>query len=567
MSTTYNARDEANSIPGCPFGFPAQRYILDPLTAPEPSQLDGPGSSFFNPRRSLSLNYKLEDIPIHPQRRHSSYPTPPRLISPPRPAVPIYHPKPLSPGRRHSYLPPTEWVPAEVVLGRSQSLTTSSQRPSFLGRSQSLTSSIQWPNFADFALPDPDSSNKIKGSASQDKQGVHHDTQRGQKTQNVQPAQITQSGQGKPEAPDPRDAQSSQKPRSVATTSSIGPDPKPEKAASSPRPDKVRVGRKPPQTHYTQGTAEILSEILSDKTSSFINRIFPLRDSATSADNTVPTLRRTGSLTQKLADNMSSYGASERTGPDRRPSERKHHSRKSSRPYTDTIDSLDRVGGLYHHGGPFDATLAAVNKHKKTSPLEAVKDTNMEALKATPREYIEDSLRKHVPLQGTATIPPGMPDMNGNIMRYREGADLMRESDAPGGAYRRWDFIPYDPEDLKGKGEPSYTIEKAFKEKEPSRRARRHSSSFGHGTTTVAYEMQNRTNQPPPVPPKDAGVSVRRRSFSHATTSGASPWMSTSDRLDPKGSSFGRGGLGRSDSTSKRITDGIKRRFGSLRRK
>lgn len=75
------------------------------------------------------------------------------------------------------------------------------------------------------------------------------------------------------------------------------------------------------------------------------------------------------------------------------------------------------------------------------SPVEAVRESNNEALRATPREYIQDSLEKHVPLQGTAIIPPGMADMRGDTMNYEEGADLMREKDAPGGAYKRYDFI------------------------------------------------------------------------------------------------------------------------------
>lgn len=116
----------------------------------------------------------------------------------------------------------------------------------------------------------------------------------------------------------------------------------------------------------------------------------------------------------------------------------RHH-----RPDTDTIDALDTAvfGGTYHHGGPYDATLASRNTNKMYSPVEAVKDSNMEAIKATPIEYIKDSLDKHMPLQGTATIPPGMADMSGNILDYEDGADLMREADAAGGPYRRWDFI------------------------------------------------------------------------------------------------------------------------------
>jgi hypothetical protein len=31
-----------------------------------------------------------------------------------------------------------------------------------------------------------------------------------------------------------------------------------------------------------------------------------------------------------------------------------------------------------------------------------------------------------------------MAGLDGKPMNYEEGADLMRESDAPGGAYKRW---------------------------------------------------------------------------------------------------------------------------------
>ncbi|CAK7234149.1 hypothetical protein SBRCBS47491_008851 [Sporothrix bragantina] len=257
-------------------------------------------------------------------------------------------------------------------------------------------------------------------------------------------------------------------------------------------------------------------------------------------------------------------------------STRKHRSSRSNRPYTDTIDSLDRVGGVvYHHEGPYDATLAAVNKNKKKSPLEAVKDSNLEALKATPPEYIKDSLVKHVPLQGTSNVPSGMPDRNGNVLYYEEGADLMREADAPGGAYRRYDFVKYLPEDLKGKGEPSYSIEKAIKDQESKGKMRKHSSSFSHSNgSPMAYEMGPTgasRNQAAPLLSNNskgaANVSVRRRSMSHSIASGAA-----NDHLDGLDSSHlsplgEEGGLARSSSVSNRFADGIKRRFGSLRRK
>lgn len=160
-------------------------------------------------------------------------------------------------------------------------------------------------------------------------------------------------------------------------------------------------------------------------------------------------LHRAGSLSARFPGDMSHRPLEvikkEHRQADRLPqphSSRRHH--RAPKQPSDTIDSLDvsgPVGGIYHHDGPYDATMAARNTNKHYSPLSALQDSNMEALKATPREYIQDSLQKHVPLQGTAAIPPGMRDMSGRTMAYEEGADLMREPDAPGGAYKRYDFI------------------------------------------------------------------------------------------------------------------------------
>jgi hypothetical protein len=122
---------------------------------------------------------------------------------------------------------------------------------------------------------------------------------------------------------------------------------------------------------------------------------------------------------------------------------RSPHLRKQHLPGADTIDFLDRtmLGGAYHHEGPYDATLLARNTHSKISPVEATRRTNEEALRATPRENIKDSLVKHVPLHGTAVIPSGFAGPDGQVMIYEGGADLMREEDAPGGAYKRWDGV------------------------------------------------------------------------------------------------------------------------------
>ncbi|CBX95595.1 hypothetical protein IAQ61_004423 [Plenodomus lingam] len=138
------------------------------------------------------------------------------------------------------------------------------------------------------------------------------------------------------------------------------------------------------------------------------------------------------------------------------------HLRKKNFQGADVIDRLDRAGfSQYHHEGPYDAASLARNRNEKYSPVAAVRESNEEALRATPEENIKDALTRHRPLEGVANIPPGMPDRFGRVLHYQEGADLQRE---PGGDYRRWPGQHYHPDDLKGKGEPSFTIEKALKD-------------------------------------------------------------------------------------------------------
>lgn len=133
----------------------------------------------------------------------------------------------------------------------------------------------------------------------------------------------------------------------------------------------------------------------------------------------------------------------------------------------DMIDALDTIGGTYHHGGPYDATLISRNLNKKYSPVAAVQDSNMETLRATPREYIIDSLERHLPLQGTATVPSGGLDLSGSRMSYEEGPDLMREPDAPGGAFKRYDYIVIPPSSLPAE-EPSMKCLPSFRNTTPT---------------------------------------------------------------------------------------------------
>ena len=85
----------------------------------------------------------------------------------------------------------------------------------------------------------------------------------------------------------------------------------------------------------------------------------------------------------------------------------------------------------------------------------------------------------------------------------------------------------YHPDDLKGKGEPSYTIEKALKD---------HKRNGDSG-----IEMTSRH---------------RAQSASHADAPGIVPTVATE-----------ASGVSRSNTTGKSVGGAIKRRFGSIRRR
>lgn len=121
-------------------------------------------------------------------------------------------------------------------------------------------------------------------------------------------------------------------------------------------------------------------------------------------------------------------------------SDRAHRRPKPKKYVADTIDRLDTTpfGGPYHHGGPYDATMKSFNLNSKFSPVAATFGGNRAAWKATPREAKLDALLKGRPLDGTATVPPGERALNGEIMDYEYGTDMLRDPHAGGGAYRQW---------------------------------------------------------------------------------------------------------------------------------
>ena len=107
-------------------------------------------------------------------------------------------------------------------------------------------------------------------------------------------------------------------------------------------------------------------------------------------------------------------------------------------PGADMVDRLDIIGGRYHHEGPYDAALLARNTSHESSPLAAVSDSIKETLKATPSENINNSVKAHHPLDGTAVVPPGEADRYGRTFQYKEDGNMMVDNDPSGGGYRRW---------------------------------------------------------------------------------------------------------------------------------
>ncbi|KAI4730017.1 hypothetical protein E4T49_02247 [Aureobasidium sp. EXF-10728] len=174
--------------------------------------------------------------------------------------------------------------------------------------------------------------------------------------------------------------------------------------------------------------------------------------------------RRTSSLSQRYDGDMSNQPLN-MLRKDSKKAYRAPHLNKRHIPGADTIDRLDPTPNKlpYHHEGPYDAALLARNTSYKSSPIAALEDSNREALKATPAEKIKDALEKHKPLDGVAVVPPGQRDQLGRVYNYEEGTDMMREGNPEGGAYKQWPGEEYSKDDLKGKGEPAFSLDRALK--------------------------------------------------------------------------------------------------------
>ncbi|KAF2234994.1 hypothetical protein EV356DRAFT_500913 [Viridothelium virens] len=178
--------------------------------------------------------------------------------------------------------------------------------------------------------------------------------------------------------------------------------------------------------------------------------------------NTTTTRRRGSSLKERYPGDKSNQPLSV-IRKESKKANRSPHLSKRHMPGADLVDRLDIVGGRYHHEGPYDAALLARNTSYTNSPIAAVSDSINETLKATPQENINNSVKSHRPLDGTAIVPPGEEDRFGRTFDYKEDGNLMVDNDPAGGSYRRWPGVDYKSDDIHGKGEPFYSLEKAIK--------------------------------------------------------------------------------------------------------
>ncbi|KAJ5555383.1 hypothetical protein N7535_007818 [Penicillium sp. DV-2018c] len=122
------------------------------------------------------------------------------------------------------------------------------------------------------------------------------------------------------------------------------------------------------------------------------------------------------------------------------------YSRHSTLVQPDIIDQLDDVTSFsYHHEGPYDAARPERNRVSQYSPLEAVKESNAEALRATPHHKIVDALDSHRPLDGVAFYPPGTVDRQGQEYTYEEGSNMMNDY----GNFMRLPGVKFTDDDFK----------------------------------------------------------------------------------------------------------------------
>ena len=196
-------------------------------------------------------------------------------------------------------------------------------------------------------------------------------------------------------------------------------------ASASPRHERF---------HSASNTGELLNLPTGANTSRSRSNGHDRSIDSRSNNGNIPGHRRAISLSERFPGDRS-HQPLDIIRKDSRAARRAPHLTRKYLPGPDQIDRLDNVIMRYHHEGPYDAALTSRNLSPKLSPLMAVRDTNTEAIKATPEENVRDAVVRHRPLDGTAIIPSGVPDRFGRVYHYEEGTDLMRED---GADYMRW---------------------------------------------------------------------------------------------------------------------------------
>ncbi|RMZ85131.1 hypothetical protein DV738_g11, partial [Chaetothyriales sp. CBS 135597] len=364
----------------------AQEYLINPLTAPQPAEESGPGTSFLLGGAPYTVSPKAT-----PQRRTSN-----RLSKANNPRRSII-----------SDLPTAE-------LKRSTSL----------GRPPSYSTSVS-------SVAQHSKDSRSSKNAADIKERYVKDVKDVKSGKDVKPAADIKNAK--------HNVNNSHRSNSIVKDSHST---RPTKAYPAPPPSAF------PRSSSTNPTTARRSR----------QATFP-----PSSGSAAPSRRRATSLSEKFPGDMS-HRPLDTLRKEKYVADRSRHSTRSHQIRPDTIDSLDDAApAAYHHSGPYDSTLFARN-NCANSPLAALADSNAEALKATPVEKIIDSVQGHHPLDGVAAYAPGETDRNGHKYEYEQGENMMIADGAGGGAYKRWPGIQYDPDDIKGKGEPSYSIEKALKE-------------------------------------------------------------------------------------------------------
>ncbi|KAL4923441.1 uncharacterized protein BDV17DRAFT_276989 [Aspergillus undulatus] len=155
-----------------------------------------------------------------------------------------------------------------------------------------------------------------------------------------------------------------------------------------------------------------------------------------------------------------------------------YNRRRSQLVNPDIIDRLDTASRFsYHHEGPYDAVYPERNKIALHSPIDALRESNEEALRATPHHKIADSVNRHRPLDGVAYFPPGHTDHEGQTYEYEEGHNMMNDY----GNFSRFPGFKFTDEDFKN--DPFYnTPVKPFA---PIRNAFRRSLRRKHRASTA----------------------------------------------------------------------------------